>query len=154
MQCGIRPVESGTGGIRYRMRELIGFRSCICRPVWPGPVIAGLFTDSETALDTASMHMRIVPISYAALGVAMVVNGAFNAVAPESVTNADLTRELGEVLKRPAVFPVPAFAIRLLLGEIAGELLDSKRVVPARLEAAGFAFGQPTLRGALEAELL
>ena len=45
-----------------------------------GPVIAGLFTDSETALDTASMHMRIVPISYAALGVAMVVNGAFNAV--------------------------------------------------------------------------
>jgi putative MATE family efflux protein len=45
-----------------------------------GPMLAGLFTDDATALGTAQMHMRIVPISYAALGVAMVVNGAFNAV--------------------------------------------------------------------------
>ncbi len=81
------------------------------------------------------------------------IEGAFNAVAPEAVTNADLTRELGEVLNRPAVIPVPAFAIRLALGEIAGELLDSKRVVPARLQERGFTFEQPTLRGALATEL-
>lgn len=45
-----------------------------------GPLVAGLFTEDQTALGTASMHMRIVPVSYAALGVAMIVNGAFNAV--------------------------------------------------------------------------
>ena len=81
------------------------------------------------------------------------IEGAINAVAPEAVTNAELTRELGAVLHRPAVIPVPAFAIQLALGEVAGELLDSKRVVPSRLEAMNFEFGQPTLRGALEAEL-
>lgn len=45
-----------------------------------GPLVAGLFTENEKALDTATMHMRIVPISYAALGVAMSLNGAFNAI--------------------------------------------------------------------------
>ena len=45
-----------------------------------GPLLVGLFTDNDVALETASLHMRIVPVSYAALGVAMIVNGAFNAV--------------------------------------------------------------------------
>lgn len=81
------------------------------------------------------------------------VEGAINAVAPEAVRNEDLTRALGEVLGRPTLFPVPAFAIRFALGEVASELLDSKRVVPARLEERGFEFNHPTLKGALEAEL-
>ncbi|MEM9176400.1 MAG: TIGR01777 family oxidoreductase [Myxococcota bacterium] len=81
------------------------------------------------------------------------LEGAINAVGPEAARNSDLTRELGRVLRRPAFIPVPAFAIRLALGDLASELLDSKRVVPARLEAAGFEFDHPTLAGALEAEL-
>jgi len=81
------------------------------------------------------------------------IEGAINAVAPESARNEDLTRALGKVLRRPTVLPVPAFAIRLALGDVASELLDSKRVVPKRLEEMGFEFRYPTLAGALEAEL-
>jgi len=81
------------------------------------------------------------------------IEGAVNAVAPEAVTNAELTRALGEVLARPTILPVPAFAIRLAMGEVASELLDSKRVVPARLLDGGFEFRNPTLSGALRAEV-
>jgi len=81
------------------------------------------------------------------------VSGSVNAVAPEAVRNETLTRELGRVLGRPTVLPVPGFALRAVLGELAGELLGSRRVVPKRLEAAGFQFRFPTLARALEAEL-
>jgi uncharacterized protein (TIGR01777 family) len=79
--------------------------------------------------------------------------GPVNAVAPEPARNADLTRELAATLGRPALIPVPAFAIRLALGELADELLGSRKVVPAAARAAGFDWTQPALRGALEAEL-
>ena len=81
------------------------------------------------------------------------IEGPVNAVAPEAVTNAELTRELGAALRRPAVIPVPAFAVKIALGEISGELLGSRLVVPNRLQDAGFAFEHPTLKSALEAEL-
>ena len=81
------------------------------------------------------------------------IEGPVNAVAPEAVTNAELTRELGAALRRPAVIPVPAFAVKIALGEISGELLGSRLVVPKRLQDAGFAFEHPTLKSALEAEL-
>jgi uncharacterized protein (TIGR01777 family) len=81
------------------------------------------------------------------------IEGPVNAVAPEAVTNAELTRELGAALRRPAVIPVPAFAVKIALGEISGELLGSRLVVPKRLQEAGFAFEYPTLKSALEAEL-
>lgn len=81
------------------------------------------------------------------------VSGPVNAVAPEAVRNLDLTRALGRVLGRPTFLPVPSFALALALGEISGELLGSRRVVPKRLEEHGFVFDQPTLLGAVEAEL-
>ena len=81
------------------------------------------------------------------------IEGAINAVAPESARNQDLTRALGKVLRRPTILPVPSFAIRLALGEVASELLDSKRVVPDRLKEMDFEFRYPTLEAALEAEL-
>src|SRR5215472_8577770 len=63
--------------------------------------------------------------------------GAINAVAPEPVTNAEFTKELARALHRPAIFPVPPFALRLALGrEMADALLTgSQRVVPKRLVA-------------------
>jgi len=79
--------------------------------------------------------------------------GAINAVAPESIRNAELTRALGRVLHRPALLPVPGFVLRRVLGDLAGELLGSRRVRPARLQEVGFAFRHPRLEGALEAEL-
>jgi uncharacterized protein (TIGR01777 family) len=79
--------------------------------------------------------------------------GAVNAVAPNPVRNVDFARALGRALRRPALVPAPAFALRALLGEISGELLDSRRAVPRRALAAGFAFEHETIDSALAAEL-
>jgi uncharacterized protein len=80
--------------------------------------------------------------------------GAVNAVAPSPVTNRELTRALGRALGRPTRVPFPAFAVRLLLGEMGQALLlDSARVLPQRLERAGFRFRHPDLDGAVRAAL-
>jgi uncharacterized protein (TIGR01777 family) len=76
--------------------------------------------------------------------------GPVNAVAPNAVTNREFTRTLGRVLMRPTIFPVPAFALRTIFGEMADEtLLASNRVQPAKLLTHGFAFNYPELEGAL-----
>jgi uncharacterized protein (TIGR01777 family) len=79
-------------------------------------------------------------------------HGPVNAVAPGAVRNAEFTRSLARAVERPACIPVPAFALRAALGELSGELLGSRRVVPARARAAGFAFAHPALESALAAE--
>ena len=80
--------------------------------------------------------------------------GAVNAVAPEPVTNSTFTATLARVLRRPAVVPVPAFALRALLGEMAeGTVLASQRVRPTVLERTGFEFRHRTLTAALRFEL-
>jgi uncharacterized protein (TIGR01777 family) len=79
--------------------------------------------------------------------------GAVNAVAPEPVRNAELTRALARRLHRPALFAVPAFALRAALGELSGELLGSRRCVPGVALARGFAFAHPGIDSALAAEL-
>jgi uncharacterized protein (TIGR01777 family) len=82
------------------------------------------------------------------------LRGPVNAVAPAPVTNAEFTRTLGRALGRPTLVPLPAFAARLALGEMADELLlASQRVVPARLQASGYRFRYPTLEDALRAVL-
>ena len=74
------------------------------------------------------------------------LRGAVNMTAPNPVTNAEFTRALADVLKRPAPLPVPAFALRLLFGELADEgLLASARVVPRKLLGCGFQFQYPDL---------
>ena len=76
--------------------------------------------------------------------------GPHNLVAPHAVTNREFAKTLGRVLRRPAFMPLPAFAIRLLFGEMGDALLlSSNRVVPAALSARGFAFEHDTLEGAL-----
>lgn len=82
------------------------------------------------------------------------VSGPVNAVAPGAVRNSEFTRVLASVLHRPALFPAPAFALRLALGEMADELLlSSQRVIPAKLQTLGYAFAQTDLRSALESVL-
>lgn len=71
---------------------------------------------------------------------ATAVRGAVNAVAPNPVTNADFTRELAAALHRPAIFPVPAAALKLLLGEMSQVVLASQRVIPEAALRAGFQF--------------
>ncbi len=82
------------------------------------------------------------------------LRGPVNVVAPEPVPNAEFTRTLGRVLGRPTLMPLPAFAARLALGEMADELLlTSQRVLPARLEASDYEFRHPSLESALRAAL-
>jgi uncharacterized protein len=80
-------------------------------------------------------------------------DGVFNGVAPFPVTNREFTRELAWVLGRPAILPIPAFALKLLFGEMAQILLESQRVAPRTAETAGFRFRFPQLAPAL-ADLL
>ncbi len=76
--------------------------------------------------------------------------GAYNATAPSPVTNAEFAHTLGAVMHRPARMRMPAAALRLMLGEMSHLLLTGQKVVPGRLQEAGFMFRQPELRGALE----
>lgn len=75
--------------------------------------------------------------------------GPLNAVAPAPVRQAELARTLARVLRRPDLFPVPALALRLAVGEMAEVLLASQRVVPGVAEALGYRFEFPTLEPAL-----
>jgi len=77
--------------------------------------------------------------------------GAVNAVAPETVTNAQFARSLGAALRRPAVIPAPAFALRIVLGEFAETLLASQRAIPAVAQSAGFRWAHAQLEPALHA---
>ncbi len=78
------------------------------------------------------------------------LDGPVNASAPNPVTNAEFTKTLGRVLGRPTVFPLPGFAARLLLGEMADELLlASTRIEPAKLLAADYRFKYEGLEAAL-----
>jgi uncharacterized protein (TIGR01777 family) len=78
------------------------------------------------------------------------VSGPLNATAPNPVTNKDFARALGRALRRPSLMPAPAFALRLVLGEMADALLLSgQRAVPAKAQALGFTFKYTRLEPAL-----
>lgn len=76
--------------------------------------------------------------------------GAFNLTAPNPVTNREFGRTLGRVLHRPSLLPAPAFALRVVLGEMADLVLTGQRAVPRRLLELGFRFRFPDLEPALE----
>lgn len=80
--------------------------------------------------------------------------GPLNFVSPQPVQNLQFTKVLAAALHRPAIFPVPAFGLRLAMGEMADALLlSSQRVLPKRLESLGYKFLQPDLSSALRAAL-
>jgi uncharacterized protein (TIGR01777 family) len=81
-------------------------------------------------------------------------SGSFNLAAPNPLTNAEFSRAVGRVLRRPAFVPVPTFALRLALGEMSIVVLEGQRTIPRRLLDLGFTFRFPeaeaTLRDLLE----
>jgi uncharacterized protein (TIGR01777 family) len=77
------------------------------------------------------------------------LRGALNLTSPNPVTNADFTAALSAALRRPALFPVPVFALKLLFGEMAEVLLASQRVIPQAALDAGYHFAYPELGPAL-----
>jgi uncharacterized protein (TIGR01777 family) len=88
-----------------------------------------------TSLDTPDLH------------------GTLNAVAPHPVRNRELTAALGRILARPTWLPAPAFVLRAAMGELSGELLASRRVLPTRAQKLGFQWEHPTIDSALSSEL-
>jgi uncharacterized protein len=82
------------------------------------------------------------------------LRGAINVVSPQPLQNAEFTKVLAKTMHRPALFPAPAFALRLAMGEMADALLlSSQRVLPGSLEKAGYRFLHPDLNSALPALL-
>ncbi|MBN2992431.1 TIGR01777 family oxidoreductase [Pseudomonas cedrina subsp. fulgida] len=77
-------------------------------------------------------------------------SGPYNACAPHPVRNREFAKTLGQVLHRPAFMPMPAFALKVGLGELSGLLLGGQKAVPERLLAAGFTFQFTELRAALD----
>ncbi|MBU6336587.1 MAG: TIGR01777 family oxidoreductase [Acidobacteria bacterium] len=80
-------------------------------------------------------------------------SGPVNGTAPDPVTNAEFSKALGRALKRPAIFPVPAIAIRTLYGEMSEIVTEGQRAVPARTLELGYRFSQPDLDAALASAL-
>ncbi|MEU9401942.1 TIGR01777 family oxidoreductase [Streptomyces sp. NPDC048242] len=79
------------------------------------------------------------------------LSGPFNLTAPDPLTNQEITEAMGRVLHRPTPFPVPAAVLRAVLGEMAGDVLGSQRVVPRRLLESGFAFAFPGIEDTIRA---
>ncbi len=77
------------------------------------------------------------------------ISGPLNVTAPHPVTNLEFARTLGRVLRKPALIPAPAFALRALLGEMADMIITGQQVLPGKAHAFGFDFTHPELEGAL-----
>jgi uncharacterized protein (TIGR01777 family) len=111
-----------------------------------GPVGGGRQYVSWVALDDV-----VGAIAFALSHVSL--SGAVNVTAPAPVPQREYARTLGRILRRPAMLPAPAFAVRAILGEFANEVLESRRVIPQRLSDAGFTFRfrelEPALRHVL-----
>ena len=129
-------VLSGTGGALAKMLPLFRFGL-------GGVLGGGRQYMSWVALDDAVAAIRHILANDS-------IAGPVNVVSPNPVTNREFTATLARVLSRPAILPVPAFALRLALGEMADPLLlSSARVEPARLLASGFEFRFSGLEAAL-----
>ncbi|MFD8796966.1 DUF1731 domain-containing protein, partial [Streptomyces vinaceus] len=81
------------------------------------------------------------------------LSGPLNLTAPEPLTNREVTAAMGRVLRRPTLLSVPAPALRLVLGEFAGDVIGSQRVRPTRLLESGFTFRDPDIEGSIRAAL-
>jgi uncharacterized protein len=82
------------------------------------------------------------------------LDGPINFTAPEPVRNAQLAETMGKVLNRPSFMMAPAFMVKLALGEFAESILGGQKVLPAKLQAAGFTFEYPNIEAALRHHIL
>lgn len=127
---------TSAGGALQQM--LPGFRAGVAGPLGSGAQII-----SWVSLDDVVGAMAHALFTDA-------LEGPVNVVAPCPASNAELTRTLGRILRRPAIVPVPEPLLRLAFGELADEaILASARIAPRRLEETGYHFRHPTLEGAL-----
>lgn len=127
-----------TGGALGRMMPLFKFG------------LGGRLGNGKQWWSWITLHDEIKAISFL---LEKDIEGPINLTSPHPVTNAEFTAALARALRRPALFPAPAFALKLALGGFSTEILGSKKVIPQRLLDAGFEFDFPQLPSAL-AELV
>ncbi|MCL7423618.1 TIGR01777 family oxidoreductase [Streptomyces sp. YS415] len=113
--------------------------------------LGGRMGDGSQYWSYVSLHDEVAAIRH--LIAADGLSGPFNVTAPEPLTNREITEVMGRVLGRPTLFAVPAPVLRTVLGEMAGDVLGSARVVPKRLLESGFAFAFPDAEAAVRAAL-
>ena len=140
--AGIRVVHTRFGVVQSARGGALKTQLPLFKLGLGGPVGGGRQYVSWVALDDA-----VGAIAYALSRDDLA--GPVNVTAPNPVTQAEYARTLGRVVRRPAVLPAPGFAVRAILGEFAGEVLDGQRVLPRRLTDSGYAFRYPQLEQAL-----
>lgn len=146
--AGIRTVNMRLGVVLDRQGGALARMLSIFRFGFGGTIGSGKQMVSWIALDD-------IPRVMAHLIDCNELQGAVNVVSPNAVSNRELTKTLSQTIKRPAVFPVPAFVLRALYGEMADALLlSSSWVVPEKLTQSGFSFDYPSLTEALRHSLI
>jgi uncharacterized protein len=113
--------------------------------------LGGRLGDGRQYWSYISLHDEVAAIRY--LIDTDGLSGPFNLTAPNPLTNREITAAMGRVLHRPTLFPVPAQVLRTVLGEMAGDVLGSARVLPKRLLESGFTFTYPEIEQAIRAAL-
>jgi len=110
--------------------------------------IGGVFGSGDQYMSCVSIDYAVAMIQYVMTNYSL--QGPVNFVTPNALNNRKFTKSLGQVLSRPTIFPLPAFAARIELGEMANELLlSSNRVYPSKLMESGYKFLHPELNQAL-----
>ncbi|MEV5384999.1 TIGR01777 family oxidoreductase [Streptomyces sp. NPDC052721] len=111
--------------------------------------LGGRLGDGRQYWSYIALHDEVAAIRHLIEGDGL--SGPFNLTAPQPLTNREITEAMARVLHRPAVFAVPAPVLRAVLGEMAGDVLGSQRVVPRRLLESGFRFAFPGIDEAIRA---
>jgi uncharacterized protein (TIGR01777 family) len=147
LQAGVRTVTLRFGPILAREGGMLAKLLTPFKMGMGGKVGSGKQYISWVAIDDVVNAIKLA-LNDASL------RGPLNIVSPNPVTNEVFTKTLGHVLSRPTALAMPAFAVRLAFGEMADEmLLTSQRVIPKKLNDAGYEFLQPELEGALRKHL-
>jgi uncharacterized protein len=136
---GLRVAIVRTGLVLGRTGGALGMLLPLFRAGLGGPVASGEQWNSWVHLDDHVGILLLAVDGYA---------GTLNSTAPNPVTNRDFTRALAAAVHRPALFPAPAFGLKLIFGEGASILTEGQRVLPAATLAAGYAFRHPDIREA------
>lgn len=113
--------------------------------------VGGRFGDGRQYWSFVALHDEVAAIRH--LIDTEGLSGPFNLTAPNPLTNREITAAMGRVMRRPSLFTVPAPALKLVLGEMSGDVLGSQRVLPKRLLESGFTFAFPEIEGAIRAAL-
>ncbi|MFF4485588.1 TIGR01777 family oxidoreductase [Streptomyces sp. NPDC001544] len=111
--------------------------------------LGGRLGDGRQYWSYIALHDEVAALRHLIAGEGL--SGAFNLTAPQPLTNREITEAMGRVLHRPTAFAVPAPVLRAALGEMAGDVLGSQRVVPKRLLESGFTFAFPGIEDAIRA---